>query len=154
MAQGFKRTDLNTGYSDYNSSEYIAEVVASRIYKDIDKTLIHPVSGDLILATDLDAIFNSIKNIIMTARGTRPFFPEFGTAIPNLLFEPVGWPTAKQMEDEINAAIKKYEPRLTSFASVVEYVGEDRPHDYNISITFQPYFGGTVETNFILNRIR
>jgi len=143
-------------FSDYNTSGYVAEVVASRTYSDLHNSVIHPIHKDALRATDLDAIYQSIKNIIMTPRGTRPFNLEFGSAVWHLLFEPVGWPTIQRLQAEIKEAVSKYESRISNLDCKVEYDESQtiRPHHYIATIVFQPYFGGLAETSFILQRIR
>lgn len=141
-------------YSDYNTSGYISEIVASRTYSDLHNSVIHPINGDALRATDLDAIYQSIKNIIMTPRGTRPFNYSFGSGVTSLLFEPATWVTITQLQAEIIESVTRLEPRLSNFDCTISYDPDANPHQFVAAITYQPYFGGIAETSFILNRIR
>jgi len=139
-------------YSDYNLSSISASVVASKVYNDLSISVIHPATGDALVARDLEAIKNSIKNIVLTPIGTRPFFPEFGTNVDNLLFENFNVITATVLEDEILNGVTKFEPRISNIS--VSAVPNEEQHVYKISITFSPYFGGVYSLEFTLNRIR
>lgn len=139
-------------FADYNASDYTAQVIASKTYQDINNAVIHPETKDLLKASDLEAIKNSIKNIILTPVGTRPFYPEFGTNVNSLLFENFGWLTAKEIERQILSAIEKYESRLSRVTVTV--IANPDANAYEISITFAPYYQSLVTIQFILNRIR
>lgn len=148
------KPEINTGNSDYNYDNYKSQVVASKIYTDLHSSFIHPITNNVIVSTDLDAIANSIKNIVLTPRGSRPFFPEFGTSIPYLLFEPGGWPIAYQIESEIIETLERFEPRINNLNIEVTFNPDVRPYTYEIKISYSPYFGGTAITSFTLNQIR
>jgi len=54
--------------------------VASRTFKDINLSFKrHPVTNDLITIKNEDAIKKSVKNIIFTILGEKPFEPDFGS---------------------------------------------------------------------------
>lgn len=137
---------------DYNQSGYKASTIASDIYHDSTTTLIHPITGDALLASDLDAIKNSIKNIILTPRGSRPFNPEFGSNIISLLFELADTTTEVSIRDEIIKSIRKFEPRVKEL-SVTSRFQPDR-NAYEITLTFSAQYIGLATIEFLLNRIR
>jgi len=138
--------------SDYNLSRSTASTVASKTYSDLSNSLIHPATGDVVIARDLEAIRNSIKNIVLTPLRTRPFFPEFGTNVDNLLFENFNFITAVALEEEILTGVSRFEPRISNIS--VSANPNEELNTYNISITFTPYFGGVYNLQFTLNRIR
>jgi len=56
--------------------------VASKAFKDINLSFKrHPVTNDLVAIKNEDAIKKSVKNIIFTIVGEKPFNPEFGSQI-------------------------------------------------------------------------
>ena len=60
----------------------------SKSFKDISATFqINPLNRDLIQLKNANAIARSIRNLILTVPGERPFNPIFGSGVPNLLFE-------------------------------------------------------------------
>ena len=62
--------------------------MASRVFKDINLSFKrHPVTNDVVTITDEDAIKRSVKNIIFTTLGEKPFMPQFGSVISESLFE-------------------------------------------------------------------
>lgn len=143
---------MNSILSDFNKPNYQPTVVAGNVFKDVSFSFIHPVNGDVVAATDIDAVKNSIKNIILTPIGTRPFFPEFGTRVNGLLFELADAFTASQIRDEIKEGIIKFEKRISAFQVKVS----DNPdkNAYRITTTFQMSYGTQVEFIFLLIRNR
>lgn len=143
---------MNSILSDFNRPSYQPTVVAGDIYKDVSFSFIHPATGDVLLATDIEAVKNSIKNIILTPRGTRPFFPEFGTRVRRLLFELASPITASQIRDEIVSAVEKYEKRVSTFQVRVD--DDHERNAYRITATFRMTYGTQVEFIFLLIRNR
>lgn len=143
---------MNSILSDFNKPNYQPTVVAGGVFKDVSFTFIHPASGDLLLATDIDAVKNSIKNIVLTPLGTRPFFPEFGTRANDILFELADGFTASQLKDEIERGVRKFEKRIANFQ--VSVTDDHERNAYRITTTFQMSYGTDVEFIFLLIRNR
>jgi len=143
---------MNSILSDFNRPNYQPSVVAGDIYKDVSFSFIHPATGDLLLATDIEAVKNSIKNIVLTPRGTRPFFPDFGTRVNNLLFELASPITASQIKDEIVDGVQKFEKRVSTFQVRVD--DDHERNAYRITTTFKMSYGTQVEFIFLLIRNR
>ena len=62
--------------------------MASIAFKDINLSFKrHPVTNDVVSINDEDAIKRSVKNIIFTIMGEKPFSPEFGSVINDSLFD-------------------------------------------------------------------
>ena len=72
----------------------------------------NPVTGDLSLLKDERAITNSVKNIILTSPGEKPFDRNFGSKVRDYLFDLVDIGTAGLLKVEIERAIKYNEPRV------------------------------------------
>ena len=59
-------------------------------FKDLSVTFKkHPVTNDLVSVKDKVAIAQSISNLLQTNKGERPFQPELGSGLRDLLFEPL-----------------------------------------------------------------
>ena len=143
---------MNSILSDFNRPNYQPSVVAGDIYKDVSFSFIHPATGDLLLATDIEAVKNSIKNIVLTPKGTRPFFPEFRTRVSRLLFELASPLTASQIRDEILDGVQKFEKRISKFQVRVD--DDHERNAYRITTIFQMSYGTQVEFIFLLIRNR
>ena len=105
------------------------------LYSDFTKDLyLNPVSFDITRKTNEEAIKESIKNLIMTNKGERPFQPSLGCDIKRLLFENFIPATIKIAEENIKETIRKYEPRAELLdVSVIGYPDENA---VQINITF------------------
>jgi len=89
--------------------------VASRAFKDINLSFKrHPVTNDVVTIRNEDAIKRSVKNIIFTILGEKPFEPEFGSVINNSLFELNTSLNEMRISDEIKQSLINYEPRIQS----------------------------------------
>ena len=87
--------------------------MASRAFKDINLSFKrHPVTNDVVTINDEDAIKRSVKNIIFTILGEKPFEPEFGSVINNSLFELNTSTNEMRVSDEIKQSLINYEPRI------------------------------------------
>jgi phage baseplate assembly protein W len=143
---------MNTILSDFNKPSYSPQVISERYYSDISDSLTHPISGKVILATDIDAIKNSIRNIILTPIGSRAFNPSFGTKIQTLLFEHPTPVTAIAIRSEIKIALERLEPRVKVVS--IDVFQRQLDTDYEVSITFIAGYAPEEEISFTLNRLR
>ena len=72
----------------------------------------HPVTDDLVTVKDKVAIAQSISNLLQTNNGERPFNPDLGSGIREMLFEQVDWGTAAVISGRVKECLIKYEPRI------------------------------------------
>ena len=87
--------------------------MASRAFKDINISFKrHPVTNDVIAIRDEDAIKRSVKNIIFTILGEKPFVPQFGSVINESLFDLNTELSEIRITDEIRSSLLNYEPRI------------------------------------------
>ena len=88
--------------------------MASRAFKDINLSFKrHPVTNDVVVIRDEDAIKRSVKNIIFTILGEKPFEPNFGSVINESLFDLNTSLNEIRVADEISASLRNYEPRIS-----------------------------------------
>ena len=89
--------------------------MASRAFKDINLSFKrHPVTNDVITVSDEDAIKRSVKNIIFTILGEKPFEPNFGSVISQSLFDLNTNLNEIRISDEITSSLNRFEPRITN----------------------------------------
>ena len=94
--------------------------MASRAFKDINLSFKrHPVTNDLVVIKNEDAIKKSVKNIIFTILGEKPYVPLFGTSINNSLFELANPLDHIRISDEIQSTLLNYEPRISNIQVTV-----------------------------------
>jgi uncharacterized protein len=92
----------------------MATIVArQKTYTDLDFAFRRiPNTNDVALKTDVEAVKQSVINILSTNRGERPFLPSFGGNIRSYLFENFSPVMAVELEEEIISALANHEPRV------------------------------------------
>ena len=89
--------------------------MAARAFKDINLSFKrHPVTNDVVAIRDEDAIKRSVKNIIFTILGEKPFDPTFGSVINESLFDLNTNLSQIRISDEIKSSLLNYEPRISN----------------------------------------
>ena len=89
--------------------------MASRTFKDINLSFKrHPVTNDVVTIRDEDAIKRSVRNIIFTILGEKPFEPNFGSVINESLFDLNTNLSEIRVSDEIRSSLLNYEPRISN----------------------------------------
>ena len=89
--------------------------MASRVFKDINLSFKrHPVTNDLVVIKNEDAIKKSVRNIIFTILGEKPYVPLFGTSVNNSLFELSNPLDHIRISYEISSTLLNYEPRINN----------------------------------------
>ena len=86
--------------------------MTTEVYSDIDIELTRNKAGDITRNTDVDAIMNSIKNIMETIKGSRRMLPEFADNPHRLLFEPIDEITAQRIGEVIVDSIERWDSRI------------------------------------------
>ena len=85
----------------------------SKPFKDISATFqTNPLNSDLIALKNENAISRSIRNLILTVPGDKPFQPDLGSEVYESLFETLDQITASSIQQQIENTIIKYEPRV------------------------------------------
>lgn len=85
-----------------------------RGFKDISLTFkAHPITYDLLPIVDVTSINRSLKNLVLTLNGERPFNGLLGTQISQSLFEILDPRVTSDIESEIRSVIKNFEPRVS-----------------------------------------
>ena len=88
-------------------------IKVSRSFKDISFSFKrHPVTNDVTVLKNEDAIKKSVQNLVRTHVGERFFNELLGSSIENSLFELVGEDIGASLEEEIDTLIENFEPRV------------------------------------------
>ena len=89
-------------------------VQISRAFKDISLSFSrHPVTNDLVVLKNEDAIKRSVVNLCRTKLNERFFNELLGTRIEDSLFDLNNDDIASVLETEIETLLENYEPRIT-----------------------------------------
>ena len=110
--------------------------MASRAFKDINLSFKrHPVTNDVVIIRDEDAIKRSVRNIIFTILGEKPFEPNFGSVINESLFDLSTNLSEIRVQDEIRTSLLNYEPRISNI-SVTVLVAPDT-NEMNCTVQYE-----------------
>ena len=108
----------------------------SQSFKDISMSFgKNPMTNDLIALKNANAIARSVRNIVMTIPGEKPFDPFFGSNVRNVLFENLDNISASLIVDEIKNSIQNYEPRVELVS--VEAVPDFDSYSYDVVIIYE-----------------
>ena len=105
------------------------------------------------LKTDVNAVVQSVKNLLLTDKGERLFQPSVGSNIRHMLFENYTPQTTILLKQYINETIDNFEPR----ASIVDVsvTPDDDNNVMNVSIIVRIVNNSDpVTMDLILERIR
>ncbi len=107
----------------------------SRAFKDISLSFKpHPVTKDLTILKNENAIKKSVRNIVQTIPTERFFNSVLGSDVRNSLFDFVDYGTASTIQDQIEIAIENFEPRVEDV--VVEVLPRPDLNEFEISVFF------------------
>jgi hypothetical protein len=95
------------------SYRFRSEKYVSRGFKDLAISMnANPSTGDFGVVKNENAIKQSVRNLILTMFGERPFQPTIGSRVKMLLFEPWDPFAVDTIKSEIFNCIKRLEPRV------------------------------------------
>ena len=111
----------------YDSQTQSKSTRNSRKFRDIDLDFgRNIVTNDVNVVEDVIAVKRSVKNLVQTNFYERPFQPELGCGIRELLFEPFTPMTKVFLQRKIEEVLINYEPRIN-----LENVTVDDDQDNN-----------------------
>jgi hypothetical protein len=128
--------------------------LAIRTFRDLDLNFTrHPATNDVATRIGDQAIIRSLRNLVNMANYDKPFHPEIGGTVRQLLFENVTGMTAQNIKTAVKNVINNFEPRV-SLIDVVVQAQEDM-NRYDVSISFYIVNQATPTTiNVFLERVR
>jgi len=88
-------------------------IIGSRTleYGDIDLTFNAKPDGDIFKKTAAASVKQAVKNLLLTNFNEKPFRPNFGGDLNNILFELADEDIEYDIEEQVIRAIENFEPR-------------------------------------------
>ena len=143
-----------SGFTDAQGQNDISRNV--RQYRDLDLFFGRkPVSGDVnTLTDDITNIKRAVKNLVLLNVYEKPFHPEIGSGVRDMLFENMTPFVAIMLTKRVEDVIENFEPRVR-LMSVSARPDLDR-NIYELTITFFILNAPTelVEVDMFLERLR
>jgi len=127
----------------------------SRQYTDLDLFFGRKTSdSDVSKVTDVQAVKRSIRNLVLLNHYEKPFHPEIGSGVRDMLFELMTPVTAVILTRKIEDVINNFEPRARLVA-VRAFPNLDR-NAYDVSVEFYVLNTPTelVDLTILLERLR
>ena len=126
-----------------------------RTYSDLDLFFsAKGVSKDISKVTDIQAVKRSVRNLVLLNHYEKPFHPEIGSGVRDILFEPMTPITAHVLTRKIEDVIENFEPRV-KLISVRAQPNLDR-NEYEVTVEFYVINTPTelVDLTIMLERLR
>jgi len=122
-------------------------------FKDFNLTFkSHPVTDDLLVVKDENAIKQSIRSLLLTVKGERLFNANVGTRLRDVLFEPLDFASASVVDDEIRGVLREYEPRIRITNLSVDVNTSDDGYDVELEYVITGLDNRLRSTEFFLER--
>ena len=138
----------------YDASSTNKSKKSVRTFKDLDLDFTRNiVTNDVVKIEDVNAVKRSVKNLIQTNHYERPFHPELGCGVRELLFENFTPLTGIFIKRKVEEVITNYEPR----ARLSEVTVNEQPDRNAIGVTVYFYVMNIpeqVSVTTLLQRIR
>lgn len=129
--------------------------MTSKAFKDIDLSFVpHPVTGDLQILKNEAAIKRSVRNLVQTIVGERPFQTNLGTDVTRSLFDFVDFATASVISQQIIDTLEGFEGRITNIQVSVLPRPNDNNFEVNISYEIVGESTPSQQFEFILETTR
>jgi len=138
----------------YDASNTNKSKKASRDFVDLNLDFTrNVVTNDIVKIEGVDAVKRSVKNLIQTNFYERPFHPELGCGIRELLFENFTPVTGIFIRRKVEEVITNFEPR----ARISQVAVNEQPDRNGIEVTVYFYvmnIPNPVSVTTVLQRIR
>ena len=122
-----------SAFTDAQSQNDISRNV--RQYRDLDLFFSRKQgSDDVNKVTDIEAVKRSVRNLVLTNFYEKPFHPEIGSGVRDMLFENMSPVTAVVLARKVEDVIENFEPRAR-LIGVRALPNLDR-NEYEITIEF------------------
>ena len=123
----------------------------SRSFKDLSiGMLANPNTEDFSVVKNENAIKQSVRNLILTEFGERPFAPQNGSRLRGMLFENFDVFMLEELRDEIFTVVGRLEPRVVLTDVRINY---DDGNELEVEIDYTIVGETLVQTvDFLLER--
>ena len=127
----------------------------SRAFNDINLSFnAHPVTKDITVLKNENAIKRSVRNIVNTIPRERFFNPELGSDVRSSLFNFVDYGTASVIQKQIQIAIENFEPRVDNLQINVFPRPDSNEFEVNVIFDIIGQQFPTQEFTFLLEATR
>ena len=127
----------------------------SRSFKDISLSFEpHPITKDLPVLKNANAIRRSVRNLVQTIPGERFFNPILGSSVYDSLFDLMDFGTSNLIEQEIETTLRNFEPRVNNVRVRVSARADQNNFDVTIFFDIVGAALPPQEFSFILEATR
>ena len=127
----------------------------SRAFKDINLSFnAHPITKDITVLKNENAIKRSVRNIVNTIPRERFFNPTLGSDVRSSLFNFVDYGTASVIQKQIQIAIENFEPRVDNLQVNVFPRPDSNEFEVNVLFDIVGQQFPTQEFTFLLEATR
>lgn len=127
----------------------------SRYFKDVSLSFkSHPITNDILTLTNVTSINRSLRNLVLTLNGERPFNSLLGTQLSASLFEILDTRITSSIESEIKNVISNFEPRIE--INTINVTPDFDQDLYDVLVDYN-VIGATIpsqQLNFVLQTVR
>ena len=122
--------------ANYDATQTNRSKRSVRIFSDLNLNFTrNPATKDVAKLYDIEAVKRSVRNLINTNEGERPFQPTLGSGIRALLFENMSPIIETLIKDRIAETINVYEPRALLTNILIQ--GDIDRNEYMCTISFK-----------------
>jgi phage baseplate assembly protein W len=84
---------------------------SAQVYSDLDLFFTRKDTKDVNILKDIQAVKRSVRNLVLMNHYEKPFHPEIGSGVREMLFENIDPITADVLGTKVTEIIETYEPR-------------------------------------------
>ena len=107
----------------------------SRAFKDISLSFTpHPITKDLTILKNENAIKKSVRNLVQTIPTERFFNSAIGSEVRDSLFDFVDFGTASVIQNQIQITLENFEPRIDDVS--VEVTPKPETNEFEVTVFF------------------
>ena len=128
---------------------------SAKIYKDLNLDFgRHPTTKQLQVLTDAVAVKRSVRNLVQYGHYEKPFHPEIGSGVRNILFENMTPFTSQSLSQKIEDVITNFEPRALLAGVSVAPDFDNNVYMVTVEFYIQNAPAELIDLSFTLERLR
>ena len=128
---------------------------SAQTYKDLNLNFTkHPIKKDVIPLTDAAAVKRSVRNLVQYGHFEKPFHPEIGSGVRNILFENMTPFTSQSLSQKIEDVITNFEPRALLAGVSVSPDFDNNVYMVTVEFYIQNAPAELIDLSFTLERLR
>ena len=127
----------------------------AQVYKDLNLNFTkHPIKKDLMPLTNAAAVKRSVRNLVQYGHFEKPFHPEIGSGVRDLLFENMTPFVSNTLRKLIEDTITNFEPRVRLADVAVNPNFDNNQYEVTVEFYIENSPSELVDMTFNLERIR